>query len=195
MTLKKPSAPCKKPPKVKANKKPPEAPPQAAPVPEELIPQAEPIAEASFGDDPFGEMGGGSLLDPLDEEMDSSVNSSPRQTGASLSSNTNTVDIRETLASPLARMVSEIRRSFDFYEHQLYERPVNRLILTRRGRPFYPSSPKSSRMNSALKVSKQQSLSERAVSRRWNSQPPNCAITLRNLWWQLGSAARGMADL
>ena len=26
-------------------------------------------------------------------------------------------------------MVSEIRRSFDYYEHQLYERPVDRLIL------------------------------------------------------------------
>ena len=37
---------------------------------------------------------------------------------------------RETLHAPLQRMVSEIRRSFDFYEHQLYERPVDRLVLS-----------------------------------------------------------------
>jgi type IV pilus assembly protein PilM len=39
-------------------------------------------------------------------------------------------DLREVLSAPLTRMVSEVRRSFDYYEHQLYERPVDRLILT-----------------------------------------------------------------
>ncbi|MCX5769913.1 MAG: pilus assembly protein PilM, partial [Candidatus Hydrogenedentes bacterium] len=38
--------------------------------------------------------------------------------------------LEEILAAPLAKLVSEIRRSFDYYEHELYESPVNRLILS-----------------------------------------------------------------
>lgn len=34
------------------------------------------------------------------------------------------------MAAPLSKLVSEIRRSFDYYEHELYESPVNRLILS-----------------------------------------------------------------
>lgn len=37
--------------------------------------------------------------------------------------------IREILLSPMNRMITEIKRSFDFYEHQLYEKPVERVIL------------------------------------------------------------------
>ena len=36
----------------------------------------------------------------------------------------------EVLALPISRLVAEIRRSFDYYEHQLYERPVERVILS-----------------------------------------------------------------
>jgi len=38
--------------------------------------------------------------------------------------------MHDIVASSLNRMVSEIRRSFDYYEHQLYERPVDRLIVS-----------------------------------------------------------------
>ena len=38
--------------------------------------------------------------------------------------------LEEIMAAPLAKLVSEIRRSFDYYEHELYESPVNRLILS-----------------------------------------------------------------
>ena len=38
--------------------------------------------------------------------------------------------LREVLSSPLARLVTEIRRSFDYYEQQLYEKPVERLLLS-----------------------------------------------------------------
>ena len=38
--------------------------------------------------------------------------------------------MREVLNVTLGRLVAEIRRSFDYYEHQLYERPVDRLILS-----------------------------------------------------------------
>ena len=37
--------------------------------------------------------------------------------------------LTEVLSAPLARMAAEFRRSFDFYEHQLYERPVDRIIV------------------------------------------------------------------
>lgn len=81
-------------------------------------------------DDPFGEsappapppLGGGSLLDPLDDDPVPAVG---RPTGIRSSKT-----LRETMTTPLARMVSEIRRSFDYYEHQLYERPVDRIILS-----------------------------------------------------------------
>lgn len=38
--------------------------------------------------------------------------------------------MEEILAPPLVRLVSEIRRSFDYYEQQLYEHPVGRLIVS-----------------------------------------------------------------
>lgn len=38
--------------------------------------------------------------------------------------------LAEILSTPLSRLVSEIRRSFDYYEHQLYEQSVERLILS-----------------------------------------------------------------
>ena len=31
---------------------------------------------------------------------------------------------------PLSRLVAEIRRSFDYYEHELYESGIDRLILS-----------------------------------------------------------------
>ncbi len=87
--------------------------------------------EAVFGgDDPFGEVpsSGGSLLDPLDDELDGLSGSGAGMRPAP--SGTESRALSEILVSPLNRMVSEIRRSFDFYEHQLYERPVDRIILS-----------------------------------------------------------------
>ncbi|MCX8064371.1 MAG: type IV pilus assembly protein PilM, partial [Candidatus Hydrogenedentes bacterium] len=37
--------------------------------------------------------------------------------------------IREVLLPSMSRMISEVKRSFDFYEHQLYEKPVERIIV------------------------------------------------------------------
>ncbi len=74
----------------------------------------------------------GSFLDPLDDELDAPA--PPPKTsvggyGASLSGDTD-VSLVELLATPISRLVSEIRRSFDYYEHQLYEKPVDRIILS-----------------------------------------------------------------
>jgi type IV pilus assembly protein PilM len=40
------------------------------------------------------------------------------------------ITLPDTLSAPVARLVTEIRRSFDYYEHQLYEHPVERIILS-----------------------------------------------------------------
>lgn len=99
-----------------------------APKPEPPAPVATPAPAAAKKeldlDDPFGPPGGGgSLLDPLEDEV------TPAPAAAFALGDAHR-DLREVLAGPLTRMVSEVRRSFDYYEHQLYERPVDRLILT-----------------------------------------------------------------
>lgn len=95
--------------------------PAVAPEPEKASPEAAPLPD---DDDPFGEPGGGSLLDPLDDEGD------PLGASLSVSDEDQKKDPRAILAIPLQRLVSELRRSFDYYEHQLYERPVERLLLS-----------------------------------------------------------------
>lgn len=95
-----------------------------------------PDSLSDFGDDPFGEaapakpmsLGGGSLLDPLDDEMDDSFgvqSATPMGMAEEVEP-----DMRDIVAASLSKMVSEIRRSFDYYEHQLYERPVDRLVVS-----------------------------------------------------------------
>lgn len=90
--------------------------------------------EVTRGEDPFSDIGGGaSLLDPLDDEFESVSKAvtdvftpSPRAAGAE-----KTIQrLDEVLAAPLGRMGIELRRSFDYYEHQLYEQPVDRIILS-----------------------------------------------------------------
>lgn len=80
-----------------------------------------------------------SLLDPLDDELGSlGTPESVPDLEADLSPDAGMgnvemeeeVNLREILVAPVARLVSEIRRSFDYYEHQLYERPIDRIILS-----------------------------------------------------------------
>lgn len=105
--------------------------PEPAKAPEppkaEAVPAAAPAANPF--DDPFGENTPpaapvASLLDPLDDEP-----AAPSVVGRGGIPGKQK-PLRESLTAPLARMVSEVRRSFDYYEHQLYERPVDRIILS-----------------------------------------------------------------
>jgi type IV pilus assembly protein PilM len=97
-----------------------------------------PDSLSDFGDDPFGmaeevappkrpamPMGGGSLLDPLDDEFGGITSAAPMGMAEEVEP-----DMHDIVSGSLNRMVSEIRRSFDYYEHQLYERPVDRLIVS-----------------------------------------------------------------
>ncbi len=74
---------------------------------------------------------GGSPLDPLDEELSVSPATpaplAPQIGGAGAGVEQSLDSI---LHAPLARLVGEIRRSFDYYEQQLYERPVDRILLS-----------------------------------------------------------------
>jgi len=67
-----------------------------------------------------------SLLDPFEDELgDSGGRSQPAAPAAAAEKG-----LDDILAAPLARFVAEIRRSFDYYEHELYETAVNRLLLS-----------------------------------------------------------------
>lgn len=90
----------------------------------EASPAAATEEETLQAADPFGELEASSLLDPLDDEMPSVTGTSVPMGGRAEKT------VLDVIAHPLNRMVSEIRRSFDYYEHQLYERPVDRLIIS-----------------------------------------------------------------
>ncbi len=74
--------------------------------------------------------GGASLLDPLEEELAGGdqppIGGGPAAGPAAGGEKS----IPEMLSLPLSRLVAETRRSFDYYEQQLYERPVERIILS-----------------------------------------------------------------
>ncbi len=76
------------------------------------------------------QFGGGSLLDPLDDELGSLGDPAPPPKTSIGAKKEAEKSIEELLTVPLGRLVAEIRRSFDFYEQQLYEKPVDRLILS-----------------------------------------------------------------
>jgi len=80
--------------------------------------------------------GGGSLLDPLDDELGDLGGPAPKPMDAGVGdfgmggTPGQGADMSEVLSLPISRLVAEVRRSLDYYEHQLYEHPVNRIILS-----------------------------------------------------------------
>ena len=102
-----------------------ESPPADAPPP---VPEPEQPAQAESGLD---DLGSGSLLDPLDDELGDLGEPAPAASSSMIGAGrSEEKSLNELLESPLTRLVTEIRRSFDYYEQQLYERPVDRLILS-----------------------------------------------------------------
>jgi type IV pilus assembly protein PilM len=100
--------------------------------------------EFAFDDDPFGGQpetassppsgGNASLLDPLDDEEHVDAFRDPGESPDAASggggAGNEREELRAILAHPLSRMVAEIRRCFDFHDHQLFEQPVSRVILS-----------------------------------------------------------------
>lgn len=75
---------------------------------------------------------GAALLDPLDDDIGLET-ASPQAAESSMlagGGGNNAPGLKDTLSAPIARLVTEVRRSFDYYEHQLYEHPVDRIILS-----------------------------------------------------------------
>ncbi|MCC6796717.1 MAG: type IV pilus assembly protein PilM [Candidatus Hydrogenedentes bacterium] len=74
------------------------------------------------------------LLDPFDDELGALDSlgpvAPPPKPVVSQPAQQTDKPMEEILAPPLVRLVSEIRRSFDYYEQQLYEHPVERLIVS-----------------------------------------------------------------
>lgn len=77
-----------------------------------------------------GELGdlGGSPLEPLQEEKTKASQKDLRKSSAFESSASQ--EGEQVIRIPLSNFVNEIRRSFDFYEHQMYERPVERVLVS-----------------------------------------------------------------
>jgi len=68
-----------------------------------------------------------SPLDPFEDELGGMPQ---RGRGAKKPARSSTADLNEILEQSVSRLVLETRRSFDFFEHQLYEGAVDRLILS-----------------------------------------------------------------
>ena len=110
------------------------APPLPVAVDTDEIPMAQelPVASPAKGPDTS------SLLDPLDDEAFDMPGGGmgsrrPSERGAdpfAAPATGGSRDLADVLAPSLTRMATEFRRSFDFYEHQLYEQPVTRIVLT-----------------------------------------------------------------
>lgn len=72
----------------------------------------------------------GSPLDPLDEELAGADTASDRGVPEEVSGELSPPELEEALRQPLGQLVSEIRRSFEYYEQQLFEPPVDKMILS-----------------------------------------------------------------
>ncbi len=71
---------------------------------------------------PKAEANNAALLEPLEEELGDQP--------AQVEDYSGPTPLDEILAIPVSRFVAEVRRSFDYYEHQLYEHPVDRIVLS-----------------------------------------------------------------
>ncbi len=81
----------------------------------------EEVAKAHAASSSKPQKSAASALDPLDEEL---------QGPGRADDLTAPTPLDEILSIPVSRFVSEVRRSFDYYEHQLYEHPVDRIVLS-----------------------------------------------------------------
>lgn len=92
---------------------------------------AETVMNASQEDVPLAEVPGSgeSSYSPLDPLEDEDGYGSGRGDIPLAMEHRREVRLEETVAGPLNRFAVELRRSFDYYEHQMYEHPVDRVLL------------------------------------------------------------------
>lgn len=68
---------------------------------------------------------GGNPLDPL-----GGISGNEISGASALSATTEDKTVKQMVGPPLQKLVGEIRRSFDYYEQQLYEQPVDRIVIS-----------------------------------------------------------------
>lgn len=91
------------------------------------------VAVEAVNDDSYSENDGdsnASLLEPLSDELGLEDNSLGNPGDDLAPAPIHETPVSDILSQPIERLVAEVRRSFDYYEHQLYEHPVDRIILS-----------------------------------------------------------------
>jgi len=94
---------------------------------------AEDSASSAEGSEtPALEAMGGNPLDPLSEELETMGSPAPDaiSSASALSAPSEDKSIKDLVGAPLQKLVGEIRRSFDYYEQQLYEHAVDRVVIS-----------------------------------------------------------------
>jgi len=158
--------------------------------------EAAPPEPPPFEEEPkAGEEGaaGSALLDPFEEELDAagpSAEGPPGDLGGAPSEK----GLSEILASPLSRLVNEVRRSFEYYEHELYESSVDRLILSG-GVAHLPVL--SSTLGDELGLRSLEVANPLESALFWGDDEAVAPLAERPAQFMVavGLAARGMADL
>ena len=136
---------------------------------------------------------GSTLLDPFEEELEAagpSAEGPPGETGGGALEK----GLGEILSSPLSRLVNEVRRSFEYYEHELYESPVDRLILSG-GVAHLPVL--SSTLGEELGLRSLEVANPLESALFWGDDEAVAPLAERPAQFMVavGLAARGMADL
>lgn len=153
--------------------------------------QAEPAEEdmemASAQEPTGGGASGSSLLEPFEDEEPVAPRAGARVPDSEK-------PVSEILATPLNRLVSEIRRSFEYYEHELYESPIDRLILSG-GIADIPGLPQLLHEELGMKgietadpLASALVISDGRVAREMRERPAQFMVAV-------GLAARGTAEL
>jgi type IV pilus assembly protein PilM len=100
---------------------------------EQLMEQGDELSDTIGGDDVVDvqAVDAPDVVVEVDDDDIGLETASPQAAASSaMSAAPQEVTLADILSAPIARLVTEVRRSFDYYEHQLYEHPVERIILS-----------------------------------------------------------------
>lgn len=168
----------------------------AAPSGESTAEEAENVEDVPMAAVPNIGDRGFSPLDPLEEEEDDF--GARRMEGGRgdipmAMEHRKEMRLETAVAAPLSRFATELRRSFDYYEHQLYEHPVDRVLLCG-GLAKFPLLSQALEEELGFGVIELVSLGRNLTIHNKNSVAPLLAHPAQFVV-ALGLAARGMEDL
>ena len=135
-----------------------------------------------------------SVLEPLEGELDTLGSSTPTVQDARIDDLSGVTPLEEILAMPIAKLVAEVRRSFDYYEHQLYERPVERIILSG-GIAHIPSIQEALRNDHGIAAVVVADPCQAGIRVKGTTNAPEFEEHPAQFMVAIGLAARGAAEL